>query len=88
MTLTARVMNPYEKPVKTQLRLILPEGLTADAHEKTLSIPANGVGERAWTVAVTGNVASGMQMVTADVTYDGQHLGEKAECYVRTEPRA
>jgi glyoxylase-like metal-dependent hydrolase (beta-lactamase superfamily II) len=83
VTLTARVMNPYEQPVEVQLRLVLPEGLRADAPEATLFIAAKDTGEQTWTLAVEEGVAAGMQMVTVDVVYDGKYLGEKAECYLK-----
>jgi glyoxylase-like metal-dependent hydrolase (beta-lactamase superfamily II) len=82
VTITARVMNPYEKTVEAQLHLVLPEGSTTDSAEKTLSISANSVDEQTWTVAAAETVGAGLRMVTVDVIYDGQYLGEKAEGYV------
>jgi hypothetical protein len=47
-----------------------------------LSISANSVDEQTWTVAAAETVGAGLRMVTVDVIYDGQYLGEKAEGYV------
>lgn len=83
LTLTARVQNPYPHPIPVELRLVLPKGLAADGKTVQLTVPPGETGQAAWELALPAGV-QGVQMVTLDVTYDEQYLGEKAEAYLRT----
>ncbi|MBI3910419.1 MAG: MBL fold metallo-hydrolase [Armatimonadetes bacterium] len=78
---TSRVQNPYGHRVEAMLRLILPEGWRAAPDSAILTIAPDGEGDVEWSIEPTG--LGGTHMLTLDLTYGGDYLGEKAECYVR-----
>jgi hypothetical protein len=82
LTLIARVKNPYPREIQAELRLVLPPGLSADGETAALTVEPGDTGQATWPLTVAEG-ARGVQMVTLDVTYAGQYLGERAEAYVR-----
>ena len=82
-TVTARVMNPYDYDVEAILVLRVPDGYAVEPADRTVTVPPQETGEVSWGVTAQGDVQTGRtRMITADVTYDGAYLGEKAACYV------
>jgi glyoxylase-like metal-dependent hydrolase (beta-lactamase superfamily II) len=78
---TARVNNPYARPVEASVRLMAPSGWRVPDAERRLALPPQGSTEAEWRVAAAP--AAENEMLTLDVTFDGECLGEVAECYVR-----
>jgi glyoxylase-like metal-dependent hydrolase (beta-lactamase superfamily II) len=81
---TVRLQNPYEHRVTAEVRLVLPEGWRVDDPERRIEIPAGGSSPAEWSI--TPQPSSRNELVTLDVTWDGEYLGEIAECYVRPAP--
>jgi len=78
---TARLQNPYGHPITAEVRLVLPEGWHASDLERRLTIAAGGSAPADWSI--TPRPSARNEMVTLDVTWEGEYLGEIAECYVR-----
>jgi glyoxylase-like metal-dependent hydrolase (beta-lactamase superfamily II) len=80
-TVTARLQNPYPRPVTADVRLVLPDGWQLADPQRQMAIPAGGTATTLWEV--TPQPSSRNELVTLEVTWDGEALGEVAECYVR-----
>jgi glyoxylase-like metal-dependent hydrolase (beta-lactamase superfamily II) len=80
VSVTARVRNPYPNPIQVDLALVLPPGWSLPRTRRRLTVPASSAAETTWLPrAADPEEAS---MFAADVVYEGDYLGEKAECYV------
>jgi len=80
-TVTARIQNTYHERKAVTARLVAPDGWDVSPCEDTIHIAPDTVGEIAFTLKPPSR-SSGRQMLTLDVLYDGEYLGEMAECYV------
>lgn len=78
----ARAHNPYPNPVRVDLALVLPTGWRVERAHRRLSVPAGATGEASWSVRGSAPAEPGAHMLTVDVIYEGEYLGQKAECYV------
>jgi glyoxylase-like metal-dependent hydrolase (beta-lactamase superfamily II) len=78
---TARVNNPYARPVEAIVRLVAPQGWLIPDAERRLALPPHDSATTDWSVTAVS--AGENEMLTLDVTFDGESLGELAECYVR-----
>jgi len=79
---TARVQNPYPNPIQADLALVLPPGWGLERAHRRLTVAAGAVGATSWTPRWTGPAPPAAAMLTLDVVYEGEYLGQKAECYV------
>jgi glyoxylase-like metal-dependent hydrolase (beta-lactamase superfamily II) len=82
--ITARLQNPYPHTVTAEVRLVLPDGWQVEDAERRLDIPAGGVATAAW--GITPRPSARNEMVTLDVIWNEERLGEIAECYVCPAP--
>lgn len=83
-TITAHILNPYDRPVEVTLTPRVPDGFVVDQTTVTMTILPHHTGEASWTLIVNKTPqGTGTQMVTVDAWYDGVYLGEKAECYLK-----
>ena len=81
ISVTARVLNPYLIPIQVDLALALPPGWSNNRLHRRLSVPPGAAAEATWSVRAD-NPPAGTHMLTIDVVYEGEYLGQKAECYV------
>jgi glyoxylase-like metal-dependent hydrolase (beta-lactamase superfamily II) len=81
IVVTATVGNPYARSVESEVRLVVPSGWRAGDAERRLVIEPYGVAAAEWQVE--GTPGERNEMVTLEVTFDGEYLGEIAECYLR-----
>jgi hypothetical protein len=79
---TARVRCPYPNPIQVDLALVLPPGWSVGRARRRLTVPAGGSAETSWAVRVDALDGEPGWMLTVDVNYEGEYLGQKAECYV------
>jgi glyoxylase-like metal-dependent hydrolase (beta-lactamase superfamily II) len=77
---TARVQNPHPHPVQVDIALVLPPGWSNDRLHRRLTVPPGTAAEASWTLR--GENPPAASMLTVDVVYEGEYLGQKAECYV------
>jgi glyoxylase-like metal-dependent hydrolase (beta-lactamase superfamily II) len=77
---TARAHNPHPHPVQVDLALVLPPGWSNNRRHRRLTVPPGARAEANWTVRADNPPAA--SMITVDVVYEGEYLGQKAECYV------
>jgi hypothetical protein len=80
IAVTARAQNPHPHPIQVDLALVLPPGWNNDRLHRRLTIPAGAAAEAGWTVRAESPPAA--SMLAVDVVYEGEYLGQKAECYV------
>jgi hypothetical protein len=80
---TANARNIYPNPIQVDLALVLPAGWSNRRLHRRLSIPPGCIGQATWTVRPE-TPTTGTHMFTLDVVYEGEYLGQKAECYVYT----
>jgi glyoxylase-like metal-dependent hydrolase (beta-lactamase superfamily II) len=81
ITVTAIVGNPYARGVEASVRLIVPSGPQAGNVERRLTLEPGSTASASWEVRV--GPLERNEMLTLDVEFDGEYLGEIAECYVR-----
>ena len=60
--------------------MVLPPGWSNTRLHRRLAVPAGAAGAASWTVRADDPPA--VSMLTVDVVYEGEYLGQKAECYV------
>jgi hypothetical protein len=82
MPVTAQVQNPYPNPIQVDLALVLPPGWSVARSHRRLAIPSSSRAEASWEVRAADPSPGTTQMITVDVIYEGEYLGQKAECYV------
>jgi glyoxylase-like metal-dependent hydrolase (beta-lactamase superfamily II) len=82
VTVTARVRNPYPNPIQVDLALVLPSGWSLARTHRRLTAPAGGTVEATWSPTVSDPPPADASMFAVDVVYEGDYLGQKAECYV------
>jgi glyoxylase-like metal-dependent hydrolase (beta-lactamase superfamily II) len=82
VTVTARVHNPYPHPVQVDLALVLPDGWGLPRARRRLTVSAGGRAETSWSPRADGAEVLRTTMFVVDVVYEGEYLGQKAECYV------
>jgi hypothetical protein len=88
ISVTARAHNPHLHPIQVDLALVLPAGWSTSRLHRRLTVPPGAVGEATWWVNA-GHPPAGTHMLTVDVVFEGEYLGQKAECYVyRRDPSA
>jgi glyoxylase-like metal-dependent hydrolase (beta-lactamase superfamily II) len=80
ISLTVRVLNPFEGEQEAQVALVVPDGFSASPPEASLRLPSRGEGTAAFLVRVIGE--PGRVPVAADVTIGGTRFGQQAEALV------
>lgn len=73
LPLTFKVHNTQDQPINADVRLTLPDGLTADAQGKPLSLAPGAEGDCAFNVTMRADVPPGLYTVLAGV-YQGDAL--------------
>jgi hypothetical protein len=81
VSIQARVQNPYPNPIQVDLALVLPAGWSVGRAHRRLNIAAGSAAAASWEPRLE-EALTAPSMITVDVIYEGEYLGQKAECYV------
>jgi hypothetical protein len=81
LMIRAILQNPYAQAREVSIALVCPEDWDADPVQESLLLPAEGHEDVEFWIRPAAS-AVGRYMLTVDVVYHGEYLGEKAECYV------
>lgn len=93
LRVTARAQNPYDREVEATLCLVAPDGWRVRNSEQRLCLPPHTTAAANWEIVpaplfptgsksgTTLSAARG-EIVTLEVTWNGEYLGEIAECYI------
>ncbi len=84
INLQARINNYLARPASAEVRLVLPDGWEVTPDSAVLSVPAQGRAAASFRVRVPSNYVFRYPRVAiaADVTFDGQRLGQISEAVV------
>ena len=74
--------NPYPQPIEVDVALVLPTGWSIARAHRRLAVPAGGRARASWSPRVDDPGSAKAWMLTVDVLYEGEYLGQKAECYI------
>lgn len=81
ITLAGRFHNPYDRLIRLEARLAVPDGWEAAPDSTAIEIEPGAVAAPVWRVRV--GTQPGTFLLAADLVFDGEYLGEKAEAYMR-----
>jgi len=77
VTLTVTVQNPFDRDETASVRLVVPDGWSAEPAGREVALTAGGA-----TTAVFRVTATGDGIVLADVTVGGTRFGQQAQAFV------